>query len=91
VIFGAVLNAGEAGQGFMNVADGRGRTTSPGGAAKVSVMSLGALRVDLGFGLGQRRLDRAITLPAMTKLGYPKRLAARRRRWRPPAGRSCRR
>ena len=38
VIFGALLNAGEAGQGFMNVASAAaGRLT--GGAAKVSVLS----------------------------------------------------
>jgi hypothetical protein len=37
---------------------------------------LGAVRLDLRFGVGQCGLDRAITLPAMTRLGYPKRLAA---------------
>ncbi|MEL7803479.1 TRAP transporter large permease subunit, partial [Sulfitobacter pontiacus] len=38
VIFGAVLNAGEAGQGFMNVAAAAAGRLK-GGAAKVLVLS----------------------------------------------------
>ena len=68
VIFGAVLNAGEAGQGFMNVAAAAaGRLT--GGAAKVSVLS-SALFGSIS-GSANVASTNVITLPAMTKLGYP--------------------
>ncbi|WP_372992231.1 TRAP transporter permease [Sulfitobacter sp.] len=75
VIFGAVLNAGEAGQGFMNVAAAAaGRLT--GGAAKVSVLSSALFGSISGSASANVASTGAITLPAMTKLGYPKRLAA---------------
>ncbi len=75
VIFGAVLNAGEAGQGFMNVASAAaGRLV--GGAAKVSVISSALFGSISGSASANVASTGAITLPAMTKLGYPKRLAA---------------
>ena len=74
VIFGAVLNAGEAGQGFMNVAAAAaGRLT--GGAAKVSVLSSALFGSISGSASANVASTGAITLPAMTRLGYPKRLA----------------
>lgn len=75
VIFGAVLNAGEAGQGFMNVASAAaGRLI--GGAAKVSVLSSALFGSISGSASANVASTGAITLPAMTRLGYPKRLAA---------------
>ena len=74
VIFGAVLNAGEAGQGFMNVAAAAaGRLR--GGAAKVSVLSSALFGSISGSASANVASTGAITLPAMTRLGYPKRLA----------------
>lgn len=74
VIFGAVLNAGEAGQGFMNAASAAaGRLV--GGAAKVSVLSSALFGSISGSASANVASTGAITLPAMTKLGYPKRLA----------------
>ncbi|ARE41152.1 TRAP-type uncharacterized transport system, fused permease component [Rhodovulum sp. P5] len=74
VIFGAVLNAGEAGQGFMNVAAAAaGRLT--GGAAKVSLISSALFGSISGSASANVASTGAITLPAMEKLGYPKRLA----------------
>ncbi len=75
VIFGAVLNAGEAGQGFMNVATAAaGRLT--GGAAKVSVISSALFGSISGSASANVASTGAITLPAMTRLGYPKHLSA---------------
>ncbi|MEY8838680.1 TRAP transporter large permease subunit, partial [Cribrihabitans sp. XS_ASV171] len=75
VIFGAVLNAGEAGQGFMNLAAAAaGRLR--GGAAKVSVLSSAFFGSISGSASANVASTGAITLPAMTRLGYPKRLAA---------------
>lgn len=75
VIFGAVLNAGEAGQGFMNVAAAvAGRLR--GGAAKVSVISSALFGSISGSASANVASTGAITLPAMRKLGYPARLAA---------------
>lgn len=74
VILGAVLNAGEAGQGFMNlatVAAGRLR----GGAAKVSVLSSALFGSISGSASANVASTGAITIPAMTRLGYPKSLA----------------
>ncbi|WP_099823839.1 TRAP transporter permease [Oceaniglobus indicus] len=74
VIFGAVLNAGEAGQGFMNVASAAaGRLT--GGAAKVAVLSSALFGSISGSASANVASTGAITLPAMTKLGYPRKLA----------------
>ena len=75
VIFGAVLNGGEAGQGFMNVA-GAAAGRLKGGAAKVSVVSSALFGSISGSASANVASTGAITLPAMTKLGYPKRLAA---------------
>lgn len=74
VIFGAVLNAGEAGQGFMNIAAAvAGRLR--GGAAKVSVLSSALFGSISGSASANVASTGAITLPAMTRLGYPKKLA----------------
>ncbi|WP_255455335.1 TRAP transporter fused permease subunit [Salipiger sp. PrR002] len=75
VIFGAVLNAGEAGQGFMNVAAAAAGRLK-GGAAKVSVLSSALFGSISGSASANVASTGAITLPAMTKLGYPKKLAA---------------
>lgn len=75
VIFGAVLNAGEAGQGFMNLAAAAAGRLK-GGAAKVSVISSALFGSISGSASANVASTGAITLPAMTKLGYPKRLAA---------------
>ena len=75
VIFGAVLNAGEAGQGFMNVAAAAAGRLK-GGAAKVSVLSSALFGSISGSASANVASTGAITLPAMTRLGYPKRLAA---------------
>lgn len=75
VIFGAVLNAGEAGQGFMNVAAAAAGKLK-GGAAKVSVISSALFGSISGSASANVASTGAITLPAMTRLGYPKRLGA---------------
>ncbi len=75
VIFGAVLNAGEAGQGFMNVASAAAGRLK-GGAAKVSVLSSAFFGSISGSASANVASTGAITLPAMTRLGYPKQLAA---------------
>lgn len=74
VIFGAVLNAGEAGQGFMNLAAAAGGRLR-GGAAKVSVLSSALFGSISGSASANVASTGAVTLPAMTKLGYPKPLA----------------
>lgn len=79
---GAVLNAGEAGQGFMNlatVAAGRQR----GGAGKVSVLSsalFGSISGSIsgsvsGSVSANVASTGAVTIPTMVRLGYPKSLA----------------
>jgi len=74
VILGAVLNAGEAGQGFMNLAAAAaGRLR--GGAAKVSVLSSALFGSISGSASANVASTGAITLPAMIRLGYPRRLA----------------
>lgn len=75
VIFGAVLNAGEAGQGFMNAAAAAAGRLK-GGAAKVSVISSALFGSISGSASANVASTGAITLPAMTGLGYPKRLSA---------------
>ncbi|MFK7964977.1 MAG: TRAP transporter permease [Burkholderiaceae bacterium] len=75
VIFGAILNAGQAGAGFMNVAAAAaGRLR--GGAAKVSVLSSALFGSISGSASANVASTGAITLPAMTRLKYPKSLAA---------------
>lgn len=74
VIFGAVLNAGEAGAGFMNVAAAAaGRLR--GGAAKVSVLSSAFFGSISGSASANVASTGAVTLPAMRRLGYPAPLA----------------
>jgi TRAP transporter 4TM/12TM fusion protein len=74
VIFGAVLNAGQAGSGFMNIAAASaGKLT--GGAAKVSVLSSALFGSISGSASANVASTGAITLPAMTRLGYPRSLA----------------
>ncbi|GHF45543.1 TRAP transporter permease [Seohaeicola zhoushanensis] len=75
VIFGAVLNAGEAGLGFMNLASAAAGRLK-GGAAKVSVLSSALFGSISGSASANVASTGAVTLPAMTRLGYPKRLAA---------------
>jgi TRAP transporter 4TM/12TM fusion protein len=74
VIFGAVLNAGQAGAGFMNIAAAvAGRLN--GGAAKVSVLSSALFGSISGSASANVASTGAITLPAMRRLGYPRSLA----------------
>ncbi|WP_089657232.1 TRAP transporter permease [Franzmannia pantelleriensis] len=74
VIFGAVLNAGEAGRGFMNLASAfAGRLT--GGAAKVSVISSALMGSISGSASANVASTGAITIPSMVRLGYPRALA----------------
>ncbi len=74
VIFGAVLNAGQAGAGFMNIAAAvAGRLD--GGAAKVSVLSSALFGSISGSASANVASTGAITLPAMRRLGYPRALA----------------
>jgi TRAP transporter 4TM/12TM fusion protein len=74
VIMGAVLNAGEAGQGFMNIATAAaGRLR--GGAAKVSVLSSALFGSISGSASANVASTGAVTLPAMKRLGYPPALA----------------
>ncbi|MEK9911040.1 MAG: TRAP transporter large permease subunit, partial [Candidatus Puniceispirillum sp.] len=75
VIFGAILNAGEAGQGFMNIAiAAAGRLK--GGAAKVSVLSSALFGSISGSASANVASTGMVTLPVMDRLGYPKRIAA---------------
>ncbi|MAY71465.1 MAG: TRAP transporter permease DctM/Q [Halomonas sp.] len=75
VIFGAVLNAGEAGRGFMNLAGAAaGRLT--GGDAKVSVISSALMGSISGSASANVASTGAITIPSMARLGYPRSLAA---------------
>ena len=74
VILGAVLNAGEAGQGFMNLAAAAaGRLR--GGAGKVSVLSSAMFGSISGSASANVASTGAVTIPAMKRLGYPKALA----------------
>ncbi|MEM9222852.1 MAG: TRAP transporter fused permease subunit [Pseudomonadota bacterium] len=74
VIFGAVLNAGEAGEGFMNLAAAAaGRLRA--GAAKVSVLSSALFGSISGSASANVASTGAVTLPAMRALGYPRALA----------------
>ena len=74
VIMGAVLNAGEAGQGFMNLASAAAGHLR-GGAAKVSVLSSAFFGSISGSASANVASTGAITLPAMRRLGYPPALA----------------
>ena len=75
VIFGAMLNAGEAGAGFMNgAASAAGRLR--GGAAKVSVLSSALFGSISGSASANVASTGIVTLRTMVSLGYPKRIAA---------------
>lgn len=75
VIFGAVLNAGEAGQGFMNLAAAvAGRLR--GGAGKVSVIASALFGSISGSASANVASTGAVTIPAMIRMGYPRRIAA---------------
>lgn len=90
VIFGAVLNAGEAGQGFMNLAAAAaGRLR--GGAGKVAVVSSALFGSISGSASANVASTGAITIPAMIGLGYPRRVAAAVEAVASSGGRSCRR
>lgn len=74
VIFGAVLNAGEAGQGFMNLAAAAaGRLR--GGAGKVSVIASALFGSISGSASANVSSTGAVTIPAMIRIGYPRRIA----------------
>lgn len=74
VIFGAVLNAGEAGQGFMNLAAAAaGRLR--GGAGKVSVIASALFGSISGSASANVASTGAVTIPAMIRIGYPRRIA----------------
>ena len=75
LIFGAVLNAGEAGRGFMNLAVASAGNLK-GGAAKVSVISSALFGSISGSASANVASTGMVTLPTMQRLGYPKRVAA---------------
>ena len=75
VIFGSFLNSGEAGSGFMNIATAFAGKLK-GGAAKVSVISSALFGSISGSASANVASTGMVTLPAMLKLNYPKRLAA---------------
>ena len=66
VIFGSVLNAGEAGQGFMNLAT-RAAGRLSGGAAKVSVVSSALFGSISGSASANVASTGTVTLPAMIR------------------------
>ncbi len=74
VIMGAVLNAGEAGQGFMNLANAAAGRLK-GGAAKVSVLSSALFGSISGSASANVASTGSATLPTMIRLGYPKYLS----------------
>ena len=74
VILGAILNAGEAGRGFMNLAaSAAGRLR--GGAAKVAVISSALFGSISGSASANAASTGAVTIPAMLRAGYPRALA----------------
>ena len=75
VILGAVVGAGEGGQGFMAASVAlAGRLRA--GAAKVSVLSSALFGSISGSASANVASTGAITLPTMKRLGYPPALAA---------------
>ncbi len=74
VILGAVLNAGEAGQGFMNLANAAAGRLS-GGAAKISVLSSALFGSLSGSASANVASTGTVTLPTMVRLGYPRAFA----------------
>src|SRR5699024_1478474 len=74
VIMGAVLNAGEAGQGFLNIAiAAAGRLR--GGAGRVAVLASAMFGSISGSASASAASIGAVTMPRMVRLGYPKSLA----------------
>ncbi|MGB6155978.1 MAG: TRAP transporter fused permease subunit [Castellaniella sp.] len=74
VIMGAVLNVGEAGQGFLNIAiAAAGRLR--GGAGKVAVLASALFGSISGSASANAASIGAVTMPTMVRLGYPKALA----------------
>ena len=75
VIFGSVLNAGEAGEGFRNLAVAlAGKLTA--GAAKVSILASAFFGSISGSASANVASTGSFTLPAMRRLGYPRAFAA---------------
>ena len=74
MIFGAVPNAGEAGQGLLNIASAAAGRLK-GGTAKVSIISSALFGSISGSASANVASTGAISLPATTRMGYPKRLA----------------
>lgn len=75
VILGAIVSAGEGGQGFMAASVAvAGRLRA--GAAKVSVLSSALFGSISGSASANVASTGAITLPTMKRLGYPPALAA---------------
>lgn len=75
VVLGAVVNAGEAGAGFMNLAIALAGGLRAG-AAKVSVLSSAFFGSISGSASANVASTGAFTLPAMRRLGYPRPFAA---------------
>lgn len=74
VIMGAVLNVGEAGQGFLNIAiAAAGRLR--GGAGKVAVLASALFGSISGSASANAASIGAVTMPTMVRMGYPKSLA----------------
>lgn len=74
VIMGAVLNVGEAGQGFLNIAiAAAGRLR--GGAGKVAVLSSALFGSISGSASANAASIGAVTIPTMVRMGYPRALA----------------
>lgn len=75
VILGAIVNAGEAGAGFMNLAIALAGGLRAG-AAKVSVLASAFFGSISGSASANVASTGAFTLPAMKRLGYPPSFAA---------------
>ena len=74
IILGAVLNSGDAGKGFINIAKAAAGKLE-GGAAKVSVIASAFFGSISGSASANVASTGAITLPTMKKLNYPKSFA----------------
>lgn len=74
VIMGAVLNVGEAGQGFLNIAvAAAGRLR--GGAGKVAVLASALFGSISGSASANAASIGVVTIPTMVRMKYPKSLA----------------
>lgn len=74
VIMGAVLNVGEAGQGFLNIAIAAAGHLR-GGAGKVAVLASALFGSISGSASANAASIGVVTMPTMVRLGYPKSLA----------------